>query len=516
MPIFKDPIQTLSVEVPSGWTYDSLSSSLTNFFFARWDRPEEIFAVRIRKAVVPENETDEQWVEQIQRELGESHPLADFPSGGRRAIAATFVSSMGLVQRVVFVRGSRVDLAIEQRSTELKVSDAWSLLHSAVQTAASAANEGVSSDFGPEDFNRCIEAANQAFEKQDHSSVMEALNAAVHTGTLIWLQSLAVPEGELEINAAVRVAQAMIHMGRFAGNHYLLRDAEFILLRAQRTLEDAGQMEADRQIAMDLKEALDSILADFLEPRDPKSDEPLSPILAMRERGFRSTQAAVNAFEACDWVNASGFAKMAMDDLLSLICFLRRNRSQPIPEDISAHLKSQGITNTDDQRTALQNAREAILFPPLNMSLQIRHYCGMERQDAESTTAAVTVLLPVARLLFNADANEPGIALSLALALISSSGTVALSGGEAEIEEAARYLDEADQLLRSLGDQSYADDGWFRYHDKQIEIMLRAFDSISPERDTASLQSLRSRFTEVSGRLQEVIARLTPADKSDQ
>ncbi len=515
MPIFKDPIRTLSVKLPDGWVYDSLSSSLTNFFFTRWDRPEEIFVVRIRKAAAAENETDEKWVERIQKEVGEGNSLTDAPSNGSRVITATF-SNNGLIQRVVFVRGRWVDIAIEQRSAELKTSDAWPPLDAAVQTAASAANEEIPGDCGPDEFNRCIEAANHAFEKQDHSAVIEALKSAVQTGILIWLQSLAAPEGEIEINATIRVAQAMVHMGRIAASQYLLRDAEFILLRARRTLEDLGLMKADQQIAMELEEVLGSILADLLGPPDPDGGEPHSPILAMRERGFRLTQAAANAFEAGDWVNANGWAKMASDDLLALVSFLRRNRSQPIPDEISTHLKSQGIMDPEDQRKALQNAREAILFPPLNMALQIRHYCAMEGQDAESAAGAGCALLPVARLLFNADPNEPSFALNLALALIASSGTVALSGGEAEIEDAARLLSEADQLLGGLGAQSYSDDGWFRYHGKQIEVMLRAFNSIASARDTASLQLLRTQFTQVSGRLQETITRLAPPNGSSR
>jgi len=383
MPIFNDPIESLSVDLPAGWAFDPLNSSLTDFFFSRWDKPDELLALHIRRAAVAEGDTDENWVEQIREEVGGANPLTDISCSSGRAVGATFISKQGLAQRVAFVHGRRVDLTIEQRGADLKASDLWAPLNRAVQTASSAANIN-RRDCGPDEFNQCIEAANQAFENKDLSSGLKALKEAVQTGISIWLQSLAAPGGELEINAPFRVAQALVHLGRFTDNPYLLRDAEFILRRAQRSLEYMGPMtEAGRELGMEMEEVLQSILADLLRPSD-SSDEPLSPALAMRERGFRSTQAAARAFDGQDWENADCLAAAAVDDLLSLISFLRHNRSQIVPEEISSHFNSQGITDPEDQKEALHNAREAILFPPLNRALQIRHCCAIKRQDDES------------------------------------------------------------------------------------------------------------------------------------
>jgi hypothetical protein len=511
MTIFRDPIQTLNVELPAGWAYNPLSSSLTDLFFSRWDKPEDMLIIRIRRSAAESIATDESWVEKIRGEVGEANSLTDIPAGSSRAVATNFVSKAGSIQRVAFVRGRQADLIIEHRGGDLKASNSWTALNHAVQTVASAANGDMSGESDPVEFNRCIEAANQAFEKQDWTSVVEALKGAVQAGTLIWLNSLASPEGKLEINAPIRTAQALGHLGRFTEDPYLLRDAEYILLRARCTMDMIG---ADQGIRKELEEVLQNIMADLLGPSDPGSSEPLSPVLSIRERAFKLAQAAVQAFDAKDWNSADSLAEVAADDLLSLICFLRRYKSETISEDIAAHLTSEGITDPEDQKTALRNAREAILFPPLNMSLQIRHCCAMERKDAESAADAFSILLPLARLLFDADFMDAGIALNYALTLMIYSGNAALSNEEAEIEDSLRFLYDADRALQVVGGQTIIDDGWIRHYEKQIETIMRALDSrIASGEEITDLQKLRSRFVEISGRFRDAIARLTPAAK---
>jgi hypothetical protein len=510
MPIFKDPIQTLTVEIPAGWAYDPLNSSLTNFFFTRWDRPEEMMAVRMRRAVVETSETDEKWIEQIRKETGESNPLMDIPSGNGRAVAATFTSATGLVQRVAFVRSHPVELIIEMRGADQKSTDSWTPLNGAVQTATSAANKNTEGDCGPDAFNRCIESANQAFEKEDLASVISALKEAVQIGALSWLRNLGDPSGNLDIHAPVRVAQLLIQLGRFTENPYLLRDAEYIVLRAGRTLEESGSTaEADQRLATELEDTLTSILTDLLGPPDPNNGESPSPVLAIREGGFRATQSAAKAFEAQELENADRLAGIAVDDLLSLICFLRHNWAQAMSEDISAHLASKGITDIEEQKKALQSARESILFSPLNISLQIQYCCALKRQDAESAAGAASIILSLARLLSDADPKDAGIALNLALALIVSSGGVALSSKDGETDDAMRLLDDANRALLGVGDQSRADDGWIRYHGKQIESIVSELDRKLAETEAAGLKQFRSQFLKVSGGYQDAVARLT-------
>ncbi len=512
MPIFRDPIQSLSVEIPAGWAYDAFSSSLTNFYFSRWDRPEDVLAVRIRKPAADEGETDEQWMEQIRNEIGEANPLTDIPCSSGRAVAATFTSPAGLLQRVAFLRSRPVELFIEQRGADTEAADPWEALNRAVRTAIPGANNPMQGDFGPEEFNRWIEAANQAFEKEDEPSVIDALKNAIQTGSMAWLHNLAAPDGRLEVHAPMRVAQALVNLGRFTENPYLSRDAEFILLRIGRTLEDAGPPAGPvQELVKEIEETLANILTDLLGPSESGGGESPSPVLAMRERGFRAAQAATKAFEAQDWDKADSLAGAAVEDLLSLIGFLRRNGSHLMPEEVSAQLAADGITDVEEQRKVLQNARESILFPPLNISLQVQFCCAMNRQDAESAADAVSILLPLARFLSEADPKDAGIMLNLVVALLSASGSAALSSRDAEIADAKRLLYDANRALLSLGDPSGADDRWIRHHGKQIEAILNALDHKMAAEETESLKLFCAQFKKISGSYQDTVVTLPQA-----
>ena len=111
MPTFKDPIDSLTFEHPSGWSYDMLYSTMTDFFFARWDRPEEMLVVHLRRACLAADQSDEEWIGKIQEEVGEKASLFDIDCPNGRVVAADFVSSQMGTQRVAFLRGPHVDIA---------------------------------------------------------------------------------------------------------------------------------------------------------------------------------------------------------------------------------------------------------------------------------------------------------------------------------------------------------------------------------------------------------------------
>ena len=69
--IFKDPIQTIQTEIPAGWAYDPFNSTLTDFVFSRWDQPQDMIAVHVRRASVPAGRPDEEWIQKIRAETGE-------------------------------------------------------------------------------------------------------------------------------------------------------------------------------------------------------------------------------------------------------------------------------------------------------------------------------------------------------------------------------------------------------------------------------------------------------------
>jgi hypothetical protein len=516
--IFNDPIRTIQAEIPAGWVYDPFNSTLTDFVFSRWDQPQEMIAVHVRRATIPSSQPDVEWVRKISAETKGNATLVDLLSDHGRAVVAEFKSNRGWVQRVAFVRGPHVELVVEQRSALQIAQNIWEPLERAVRTAASDANLEPPEDGGPEEFNKSVQEVNQAFEKDDHHAIENALKKSIDLGRSAWLRSMAMPDRALEVNAAVRVAQAMMHLGLFTGEPSQVRDAEFLLRRAQHSLE-AAELETDwaQELEGQISETLKSIWSGLLQPSEPESSENMFPILSLRERGFRSASSAAKAFEDGDFENALSMAGAAVDDILSLIAFLRQNRTQEIPEDIVAHLSEQGIADKEQQIDAIQKAREALLFPPLNMAVQIRYCCALERRDVEAATESVAVRAPLAQLIFDSNPEDTGTALNLALAMMDCAGAAAFHTDGAKLDEAARCLDEAGRILGSIDGRQGGNNFWIRYHKNQLAAALNALGrSLAiAEQEKASfvvqdLSALCSRFQTISSIFQEAAAKAAP------
>jgi hypothetical protein len=507
MPVFRDPIQSLTVEIPAGWAYDSFRSSLTSFYFSHWDKPDSLLAVRIRRAPSIEAETAEQWAEQIRQEIGGSTPLVEIPCKNSRAVAATFTSVTGSVQRVVFMRSRPVEILIEQRGGDSSAADPWEPLYRAVQTADSEANKKIEGNCSPEEFNRCIQEANKSFEEEDIPSVIDALKKAVQTGVLSWLNNLASAGGGLELHAPIRLSQALINLGRFTENPGLLRDAEFILLRVRRTVEESrDKAEPSQELVAEINETLTDIVTEQLGASAPDGETP-SPILAMRERAFRSVQDAGAALQSQDWEKAADLSGAAVEDLLTLISFLRRSGAALMSDEIAAQLAAEGITDAEQQRQVIQHARESVLFPPLNAALQIQHCCAIRRQDVESAMDAVMVLLPLAQFLSEADPENSGIRMNLALASMAGSTIAALSGNSADMDDAMRLLDDASRALLGIGALSHADKSWILHYVPVLEMIRNAVGRGIEAAETERLELFQTRFAKISEMFQAAIAR---------
>jgi len=526
MATFKDPIRTLTFECPTGFAHDLLYSTLTDYFFARWDRPEEMLVIHLRRGCVPEDQSDEQWIEKIQAEVGEKASLFDIDSPNGRVVAADFKFGEGMSQRVAFLRGAHVDIVVEQRNADMEAPDPWKALNTAINTAVSAANQPQPGDSGPSEFNKTIEEANKAFESKDSTRVVKALQDAIHIGTTAWLASLSSDKGAPEVNASVRVAQAMVHLGRFSGEPFLLRDAASILHRSLCSLEAAGKatMEAAQGLVTELKEVLESVQSELLEQSDSEVSQESAPILSIRERGFRMAQASATAFEAEDLNNASDFAGAAIEDFLFLLAYFRKGRSQQIPDEILKHLVDQGISDHEEQRDAIQKAREGILFPALNLSLQVRFCCAMELKDSGVASEAAELLVPLARLIVDTSPGDTSITLNLVLALMNEIGVIAAVQDKERLQDGANYMEEAAQILDATGDKQCQDDGWVRNHKPQAEKSLRALSqwlvAVKEGGDSdleSGIQSILSKFETASDQLKDKITRAeeTNSNESD-
>jgi hypothetical protein len=320
-----------------------------------------------------------------------------------------------------------------------------------------------------------------------------------------WLQSLMPPVSSPEIHAAVRVAQAMLHLANITGNLSMHRNAESVMRRALCTLESMGTMSEAQPLMAELSETLRQMDADILE--DAEEKETASHILAMRERSFRLSHAASQAFESSDLENAHNLAGMATEDLLSVLAYLRRNEPQEVLEEIASQLAAQGITDPVEQREMIQRAREAILFPPLNLSLRILYCCALE-QAGRSPLEAVDTLMPLSELLYRTNPSSVGILLAHALALIDRAGALALQAEDKSLDEAEQCLRRADQVLEGVKEPHANDDGWIRYYDRQLDGTLQAINQGSAAIESGfqtELLKLRSHFEAVAGRFRDRI-----------
>jgi hypothetical protein len=471
--LFEDPLQTISIKLPAGWTYNPFDSSLTDFYFTRWDQPANLIGVHVRPASLPPEQPDEQWVEKIHSEVGARASLTEMSIGTGCAVSADFSSVKGSVQRVVFMRGPQVELVIEQRGSGPELKNRWTPLEQAVQTAFSTVNLKVPEKRGPNEFNQSIESANKAFEKKEFPAVVDALQQAVNVGTSAWLHSLVPAVRSPEIHAAVRVAQAMLHISNLTGSLPMHRSAESVLRRAMRTLESVEPMSETQQLMTELSEVLHQIDSEVLEETEERSA--VSLIFAMRERSFRLAQAATQAFESSDLENAYSLSGMAVEDLLSLFAFFRQNQSQDVPEEVASQLSSQGITDPAAQRETAQKAREALLLPPLNLSLQIRYCCALERTDG-SALEETGILVSLSDLIYSTNTGSIGIILGRALSLMDHAAALALAEKNEYLSEAEQCLERAAQLLESITEARAADNVWIRYHGRQIDGSLWAID----------------------------------------
>lgn len=525
MPTFKDPIGSLTFELPAGWACDMLYSTMTDFFFARWDRPEEILVVHLRRAAVSPDRSDQEWIEKIRAEVGEKSALFDIDSQNGPIVAADFVSGQGPAQRVAFLRGPFVDIAVEQRIGGMEGADPWRALTRAVSTAVSPANTPPSGEYGPAAFNMAVETANKSFENKDYAKVVDAVGDAIRIGTSAWLASLSSPGGAPELNAAVRVAQAMAHLGRFTRDTLPLRDAASILRRCLCSLESAGKAGAPEAqgLVAELNEVLDGIHSELLEKADAEEKKDSAPILSIRERGFRSAHAAAVNFDAADFESASGYARAAAEDFLFLLVYFRRGRAQQIPDEILKHLVGQGINDHEEQRDAIQKAREGMLFPAMNLALQILFCCAMEKGDGRGASEAVELYLPLARQIAGSSARDTAIALNLALALMDGAGAAAALRDKEKLEEADRHLEEASRILDAAGDKKCSEDGWVRCHGHQIGKSLEALDkwmsAVKKEGNSAlesGLAAIHSKFRNIAQRLQGKIIRSEAGEPPDR
>jgi hypothetical protein len=499
--LFEDPIQTVSVELPPGWTYNPFDSTLTDFYFNRWNQPGSMVGVHVRPASTPPGNLDAQWIEGIRSQLRGRASVTERSVRSGCAVAAEFTPGEGLAQRVVFIRGLQVEMVIEQRNTGPELENGWAPLEQAVETAFSEANLKEAGEQGPNEFNRLVEAANDALEKKDTPAAVDALMQAVKIGSYAWLSSLMPPVSSPELHAAVRVAQVMLHLANITENLSMHRGAESVLRRALCTLESMGPTWKTHQLRTEVSDTLRYIMSELLEGTE---EEEVAQILAMRERSFRLAHGASQAFESLDLEKAHTLSGMAVDDLLSVLAYLRRNPLQDVPEKIAVQLENQGITDPAVQLEAIRKAREAPLFPPLSLSLQIRYSCALERAD-DSLLEATDIQIHLTDFLCETDPGNQGMSLARALALMGRAAARALRAGDESMGDVEQCLAGAAQVLESIKGLHGDDEGWIRFYDRHLENSLQAIDRRPAQASESGNSMSKTNLVKVRSQLESIV-----------
>ena len=178
-----------------------------------------------------------------------------------------------------------------------------------------------------------------------------------------------------------------------------------------------------------------------------------------------------------------------------------------------AQMASQGITDLESQRDAIQNAREAALLPPLNTALQIQYCCALEQKDPNRALESTTVLVTVAQQAFTKNPEDAGPALNLTLALMDGVGALALLFEKDKLDLAMRCLEEGQQVLdRLAGEKRCTKDVWMRYRERQIDgtqqAIAGAMEKAAQDKNApleADLQSLRAQFENLAGQFRETL-----------
>jgi len=115
---YRDPCLLFEVDLPLGWTYDFVRSTLLIAEFHWWRDPERRLGIQAMGALAATDQSDEGWFRQLREVVSPPslHPHSFTRIAGRTiALGQSPDSGEGIQHRFVYVRGERVDLAVHQR-----------------------------------------------------------------------------------------------------------------------------------------------------------------------------------------------------------------------------------------------------------------------------------------------------------------------------------------------------------------------------------------------------------------
>jgi len=271
MAVFEDPIRVLHVRLPSGWALDPFSSTLTQLFFAPWNRVDEILMVSVEPARVPAPATDEAWLAAVRDEVTATSDFLDLPSTSGRAVAAEIHAPSGSLERVALVRGPRVDFVLEHNGADSADPQPWATLSAAVLHISSAANTNPGPAFSTAQIHAAVQAGLQAMQAGDGAALLRSFADAVRMSTSSFLRTLTSFDEAAQVATAIEVARILSSFAYVTCQEILLlRDADQVMDRAGRSAA-AIQSSAGQPLAQNVATGLSAIEAEL---RGPSRNSP--------------------------------------------------------------------------------------------------------------------------------------------------------------------------------------------------------------------------------------------------
>lgn len=516
MAIFEDPLRALRIELPTGWTYDPFTSSLTELYFGPWNRQQESLKVSIEPTRAAPNQSDEIWLALVKDEVTITQDFLDLPSRCGRAVAAEFQLPAGAMQRVALVRGPRVDFVFEHMGIEPTNPDPWATLRTTVLSVDSAVNHRLQGFFGPDKIRAAAESGLAAAKIGDTRSVLKGYSEAISMCTDDWLHTLTAFDEAPQVFVVLQIVPLLAEFSTFTNQPVLiLRDAEQMARRAAETAKAIKYPRAAEaaQVLTALLNHLEVRMRKIVAPAEVNPWRRLSALVHRAEWLVKNT---IAANESGDLRAARFLVDAAIADMLT-VAVQRRRAAEGTPPDPT-------IWARGEQLWAVE----------LSQVLHIKFGYTMDRQDANAAEDASRLLITTAELLADALPADSRVFVLEAAALMEQAGQL-LDFGQEALEEADQMLLRAETFLKQSGDQSAMTEeqktlrvqlclnqGWVLFYLKKLqESMKQVEDGLAgaqnaPLKLKCSLHALKATLLLSSGRAVDAIAEadaaIGPAD----
>jgi CHAT domain-containing protein len=505
--MFLDPTGTISVSLPPGWAFDPLSSSLSELIFVNWLQPnrQQLF-VRILPAHAPAGAGDDDWEAAVRRHLPREAPRAERRDGSIMLVEVPGRDGRP-AQRWAIVRGPRRDAVLEQVGVPLGGALLTPELAEALRTLSIPANRHLHPLHPQSAFTAAMQAANDAFHRNDVALAARGLARARVIARETWLHSL-VGRPIPEVPAAMAEAEAALALAKVSGSAAFLQQATLTLYRCRAAL---SRMSAPSVPA--LKKRLEELLVDALaehgaRAKDPPPGNPFAACL-MRCRLLMDEAKAV--LQGDQPKIGGPWATLALEDAMTAVAYAGRGLVKTVPPDFAATLSKQGITDEAAQREAANRVFLVTALENMVAAGGLLHAARAQAALQAERGASANWLLAARRLaeLSPSPARDSGVALALS----SHAGALFALGDEPSLEEAGQLLDEAQGILDRLGDedemraQICLNQAWLRHTQRRdeggIAIADRAIAAAAragAARIERAARSLRSQFLGIAGR----------------